>query len=221
LIRRHGRTPFGGIANACSPDIRPRVSASGVRATVFVVGEAVAIISVSASALVGVGGLVAAAWGSSRERRWQTREERITELRSVLQEGGELVTKLLIAMDEARGEVAAEGQLGVQRIAGLRELEKQLALVCKRVGVRRGSLAPEWATLREAWEAIGMVLTILQEASGEGLDSEQHRAYSTAWTDALAAETAYHDATAKALGWEGSLPRWRTMLARLGPWRQR
>jgi hypothetical protein len=185
------------------------------------VGEAVAIISVSASALVGVGGLVAAAWGSSRERRWQTREERTTELRSVLQEGGELVTKLLISVDEARGEVATQGQLGMQSVAGLRELEKQLALACNRVGVRRGSLAPEWATLREAWEAIGRVLVILQEASGEGLDSEQHRAYSTAWTEALTAETAYHNATAKALGWEGPLPRWRTALARLGSWRQR
>lgn len=184
-------------------------------------GEAVAIISVSASAIVGVGGLVAAAWGSSRERRWQTREERATELRSVLEEGGERLTQLLITLDQARGEVSSAGQLGAQTQAALRQLETRLVLVSKRIGVRRGSRSPEWLTLQEAWKATGSVLTILQEASGKGLDREQHRAYSGAWTEALAAETAYVDATARALGWEGPLPRWRTGLARLGAWGQR
>jgi hypothetical protein len=178
------------------------------------VDETVAIVSVSASALVGVGGLIAAAWGSSRERRWQTREERATELRSVLEEGGERLTELFVTLDQAHGEVSTAGQLGAQMQAGLRALETRLVLVCKRVGVRRGSRAPEWRTLQEAWEATGRVLTILQEANGEGLDREQHRAYSAAWTEALSAEAAFLDAAAKALGWDGPLPRWRTALSR-------
>lgn len=74
--------------------------------------EVVAIISVSASAVVGIGGVVAAAWGSSRERRWQSREERTVELRTVLDGGGSLVAELLLLIDEAHAEVRRNGKLG-------------------------------------------------------------------------------------------------------------
>jgi hypothetical protein len=76
---------------------------------------------VAASALVGVGGLAAAAWGSSRERRWQTREERATELRSVLEEGGKTLTAIFTTLDDANGEVKTSGRVEAGTGALLRE----------------------------------------------------------------------------------------------------
>ena len=44
----------------------------------------VALASVVTSGMVGLGGIGASVWGASRERRWKSHEERVTELRSVL-----------------------------------------------------------------------------------------------------------------------------------------
>ena len=175
--------------------------------------EAVAIISVSASAVVGISGVVAAAWSSSRERRWQSREERAIELRTVLEDGGSLVAELLLLIDEAHDGVGRDGRLGPDSKVALERSEKRMVLAMNRVGVRRGPKAPEYKTLGKYWIAVSEIVTILDEAQGEGLDSEQARAYSTAWDKAIAAETAFHEAAAKALGWEGPLPRWRQLLA--------
>jgi hypothetical protein len=178
-----------------------------------VVGEAVAIISVSASALVGVGGLAIAAWGGSRERRWQSREERAIELRAVLEDGGSQLAGLLLKVDEAHDEVQRLKLLGPDRKADLEATEKSVVLAISRVGVRRGSRAPEYRTFGSYWLAISKLGTILAEADGEGLDSEQQTAYSRSWTEALAAQDAYLDATANAIGWEEPLPRWRRVPA--------
>jgi hypothetical protein len=54
---------------------------------VFVWGEAVAIIFVSASGIAGLAGLISAGRAGSRERRWTSREERRIDLRAA-PEGG-------------------------------------------------------------------------------------------------------------------------------------
>jgi hypothetical protein len=184
------------------------------------VGEAVAIISVSASAVVGVSGVVVAAWGGARERRWQSREERATELRAVLEDGGSQFAELMFKADEAHNEVRRHGQLSSDTKDDLEARHKSIVLAMSRVGVRRGPGALEYTTFANYRLTIYKVLTTLAEANGKGLDPEQKAAYTHAWSEALTAEKAYLDATAKALGSEGPLPRWRIVFAKLGSWRE-
>jgi hypothetical protein len=179
-------------------------------------GEAVAIVSVSASAVVAVGGLVATAANSARERRWQSREERATELRAVLEAGGECVSKLMFAVTEGYNE-ARHGQLSKDREREIEAVEKQAAFESNRIGVRLGPQADEYLTFRDCWLAAGRAGTLLEEADDNGLDREQRGAYTGAWKLVLDAETAYLNATAKTLRWDGkSPPRWKRLLGRRG-----
>jgi len=168
--------------------------------------------------LVGIGGLAAAAWGSSRERRWQTREERATELRSVLEEGGKLLTQQFFELEEAKHEVKTAGKIDDQRATALGERNKRLVAVCNGVGMRRGSQAPEYLALKKCWEASGKLERLLYDF-GEPAGGARWSEFSPVWKEALDAERAFFDATADALGWEGPLPRWRTALARITSWR--
>jgi hypothetical protein len=68
--------------------------------------------------------------------------------------------------------------------------------------VRLGSKADQYTTFRDFWLAASRVVTILDESDDNGLDREQSATYSRAWTELLAAETAYLDATAKTLRWD-------------------
>jgi hypothetical protein len=178
------------------------------------VSEVVAIVSVSASAVVGLSGVVVVAWSGSRERRWQSGEERAIEFRAVLEDGGSKVAQLLLSMDEARTEVRNLGQLSPGSKRGIGVTDKSIVLALNRVGVRRGSQAPEYRTLGRYWLAVSELSTILEEADGEGLNSEQQAAYSRAWDKALSAENAYLDATAKALRLNEPLPRRHKLFAR-------
>jgi hypothetical protein len=161
-------------------------------------GEAVTIISVSTTALLGMGSLAAAAFGGSRERRWQTQEERATELRSILEHAGESLSSLLLAVGDAHDETFGV-PLSDDRKDELRDREKEIVVHTNRIGVRRGSRSPEYTCCRDCWRAISKLTTILDEADDEGLDREQQRAFSRGWDEALAAEAAYLDAAAKAL----------------------
>lgn len=176
--------------------------------------EVVTIISVSTTAVLGVGSLVAATWGGSRERRWQSREERAVELRAVLEDGASKLAELMFKIDEAHNEVRRLGRLAPATEVDFEARHQSIVLALSRVGVRRGSRAPEYTTFASYWLAISKLDTLLAEANGEGLDSEQKAAYTSAWTEALAAGNAYLDATANALGPEESLPRRRQVLPR-------
>jgi hypothetical protein len=132
----------------------------------------------------------------------------------VLEDGGSQLAALLLKVDEAHDEVRRLKVLGRDSKAGLEAAEKSIVLAISRVGVRLGSRAPEYATFGNYWLAISRLGTILGEANGEGLDSEQQAAYSRGWSEALAAQDAYLNATAKTLAWEGPRPRWRRLFAR-------
>lgn len=164
-------------------------------------GEAVTIISVSTTALLGMGSLAAAALGGSRERRWHTQEERATELRSVLERAGESLTSLLLAVGDAHDETFGV-PLSNHLKDALRNREKEIVVHTNRIGVRRGSGSPEYTSCRDCWLAISKLTTILDEAGDEGLDHEQQSAFSRGWKKALAAEAAYLDTAAKALSAE-------------------
>jgi hypothetical protein len=162
-------------------------------------GEAVAIISVSASAIVGISGVVAAAWGSSRQRRWQSHEERAIELRGVLEDGGAKVAELLIKIDGAHDEVWQLRHLTPDRKKDLELTQKSIVFAIDRIGIRRGSRAPEYKTLGSYWRDVEELVTILEEAKGERLTSDQEAAYERRWDHAIAAQKAYLDATAETL----------------------
>jgi hypothetical protein len=131
--------------------------------------EAVTIISVSTTALLGMGSLAAAALGGSRERRWHTQEERATELRSVLESTGECLTSLLLAVGDAHDETRRVS-LTRDRKDELRDREKKIVIHTNMIGVRRGSESPEYTACRECWLAISALTTILDEAGDQGLD---------------------------------------------------
>lgn len=162
------------------------------------VSEAVAIISVSASAVVGLGGLLATTFGGTRQRKWESQEERAIELRSVLDDGGQRIAELLLQVDEAHNEVLRDGRLSPERRAGLDSIQRGIALSINRVGLRRGSQAAEYSAMGAYWAAVSRLTVILEEAH-DGLDSEQASTYSQTWTEALAAESAYLDSTARTL----------------------
>ena len=170
-------------------------------------GEAVAIISVAASAMVGAGGLIAAAWGSSRERSWRSREERATELRSVLEDAAGQLANLTVLTDEAHDE-ARRGPVERGHRLALRQVQQRLAVEANRIGIRTGPEAPEYLTFAECFRRKSAVVTILEEAVDRGLDREQHRAYGSAWDIALEAEQGFLRAAADVL----SVPRSRAPL---------
>lgn len=167
------------------------------------VGETVAIVAVSTSAIVGLSGVLAGVWGGSRERRWRSREERAVELRGVLEDGGVRIAELLIAVDEAHGEVRDRGEMSIDRKASLDAMQRGIVLAVARIGLRRGPRAREYATAGDYWKALSQLVTILEEATGDGLDREQAATYSREWDIAIAAEKGYLDAAAETLTADG------------------
>lgn len=116
-------------------------------------------------------------------------------MRAVLEAGGECLSKLMFAITTGHDEVR-RGELSANTRREVDTLEKQAVLESNRIGVRLGPKADQYTTFRDR------VVTILDESDDNGLDREQSRAYSRAWTELLAAETAYLDATANTLGWD-------------------
>jgi len=164
-------------------------------------GEAVAIVSVAASAVVGVGGLAAAALGASRQRVWRSREERAIELRAVLEGAAERLSDLRFAIGKAHFQVKTTGAIDAALEEGFVPAQERLVMALSRIGVRRGSSSADYTRCDEAAEALSKLLTILYETRDEGLDRERAKAYSAAWEAAEVAEKAFLDAAARTLAW--------------------
>jgi hypothetical protein len=80
--------------------------------------DSVAIVSVAFSGSVGLAGIAVSAFGATAQRRWQAREERLTELRSVLDSAGEALASAMQSFASAASSlddfysVVASGQDG-------------------------------------------------------------------------------------------------------------
>lgn len=159
-------------------------------------GEAVAIVAVSASAVVTV---VVTVFGGSRERRWQTREERATELRAVLENGSEAYGSAMFVAAEAYKEIEANRELSSERQTELSEAQKRIVIAANHIGVRRGSRSAEYTTFIDCMAKFVAVVNIIYEARRSGLDSERGASYQRAVSEALKAERAYIDAAAELL----------------------
>jgi hypothetical protein len=174
--------------------------------------EAVAIVSVVATAVVGL----SATWGRSRELRWQTGEERTTELRSVLDLACEKLTATFVVLDEAHREFSEAGKVGPVTQQLLVEAEKQLVLEWNRVGVRRGADTSEYLALGRCREACGRIGLLLDEMNA-GVGPAHRAAYSKLWEAARAAERDFFNVASAALDSEGGAPPWRRLCR---PWRR-
>jgi hypothetical protein len=171
--------------------------------------EAVAIVSVVSTAVVGL----AATWGRGRELRWQTREERTTELRGVLDEACEKLTATFVLLDQAHREWSVAGKVDPVTQRLLVEAEKNLVLEWNRVGVRRGADTPEFLALGRCRVECGRVGMVLDEMSaGVGPPDRQH--YSDRWKAARTAETEFFNVASDALASGGRTPFWRRELRR-------
>ena len=117
----------------------------------------------------------------------------------MLEEGGAQLAEMMFKIDEAHSELRRVGQLSPDTKTDLAARHKSIVLAMNRIGVRRGPTSSEYKTVHAYWLATSKVHTILDEAHGQGLDSEQSAAYSQAMSEALDAENAYLNATAETL----------------------
>jgi len=163
------------------------------------VGEAVAIISVSASAVVGIGGLVAAAWGGSRQRRWQSREERTIDLRAAVEGASESFGDAMTLATEAYAGVQRTGKLDDERKPEMAGAWSRVVASGNRVGVRRGTKSAAHRAYADCMAKLFAVMAIVDEAakarSVEGLEGRWIAAHEAA----VAAESAFLDASARLL----------------------
>ena len=69
--------------------------------------DAVAIISVVTSGIVGLGGLASTVWSAGRERTWKSREERTIDLRAMLESVSERFPLAMFAAAHMWEDIAA------------------------------------------------------------------------------------------------------------------
>ncbi len=159
-----------------------------------------AIISVAISGVVGIGGLAAAAWGTARERRWRTREERATDLRGALESAAESLLDLAWDIDVVRLKIKRGEGMSSEEKTAVESHARQASVTGRaHIAVRQGANAAE-ATSLEAW--IGKVSTligILGEGTNSGWNDQLESRWKDVWAKAVEAEKAYFTATVKAL----------------------
>jgi hypothetical protein len=162
--------------------------------------EAVAIISVSTSAIVGLAGLGSAVWGASRERRWKSREERTIDLRSVLEEASENFGKAMFACSQAWEEIARKKALSDERKTAVDDGWLGVVGAANRIGVRLGHGSAEHTAYRECMWKVHATRSVVAEAQIDGVNREHESDYLKAHEEAVAVETIYLDIAAKRLG---------------------
>lgn len=168
--------------------------------------DAVAIIAVSTSGVVGIGGLVSTAYGAAAGRRWRSREERAIELRKVLDAAAVSLARSMHALTET--EAALHGAVSDTEHADaayasahewLGEVigaQKELWSATSQVQVRTGSTSPVALAIKAAEskvDAVGKVMTrnVLRRLELPG--------YTEARAEAEASERAFYDAAAAEL----------------------
>jgi hypothetical protein len=171
--------------------------------------EAIALVSVSVSGAVAVSGVIATAGGATRQRRWQSREERTIDLRTALENGSQSFGRAMFITGEAFAETIASGSLTAERRAELSDAQHRVVLACNQIGVRRGPRSAEYVTYMQTMTSFTTLLAHLYTASVSGVDSARAVRFSEIQAQAAERERDYLDATAKTLGWLEPLPRWR------------
>jgi len=170
-----------------------------VRDTVVVVSEAVAIVSVTMSGLVGLGGLASTTWAAKRERLWRSREERTIDLRAALDAGSDSFATAMSVAAQIWEDLAAGRGLSTTRRAELDSAYLAVLSAGNRIGVRRGHSSSEHAAYRECIHAFFVLMGVIAEAHGSGVTPERDAAFIKANEKAVEAETEYLNQAAKLL----------------------
>jgi hypothetical protein len=177
--------------------------------------DTVAIVSVVGSTLVGLSGIGAGVYGAWAGRRWQSREERATELRDVLDTAAANIAALMqpialanvafTTIDITQATGADEEKLLQQARTHLQTAtaaQRDLWATTNRLRVRKGSESAVATTLKAAEKEIGLLGAIVQLRL---VNPSVRGGYEEAWAKAEAAERAFYDASSAEL--EGATER--------------
>lgn len=172
--------------------------------------DSVAIVSVVTSGVVGVGGILSAAWGAWTGRKWQAREERLAELRNVLDAAALALAQALRALYEANKLLSLAGDLRATReqldAAAREQLDNALGAraglwaIVNRVQVRTGSASPiatALETVERRIESLHSFVDTLRKPSEASAGEEPD--FDQLWMDAKVAENTFYDVAEAAL----------------------
>jgi hypothetical protein len=162
-------------------------------------GEAVAILAVASGAAVSLGTVGATAWREGVQRRWQLREERTIDLRTVLEQAAENFGKAMFVATEGQAELENTGQVDGGRRTELLDAQRRVVLAGNQIGVRRGPRSDEHVAFLRCLGPFLVMKGILDQAGDQERDEAWRATFSTAQGEAATAERAYLEATAKAL----------------------
>jgi hypothetical protein len=174
------------------------------------ISDAVAIVSVATSGVVGVAGLSSTVYIARAQRRWQSHEERVADLRLILDTAGADIAQTVLALGEANW--AAEEAFGDFKSdparrddllsQGRRAVGKSLVprgslrSTCNRLSVRLGGGTPLPIALLEVHSELVVLGRVVSDQLETGLDKPR---YNSAWNEVQRAEKSFYAAAADAL----------------------
>jgi hypothetical protein len=172
--------------------------------------DTVAIVSVVTSGVVGLAGLSSTAYLARAQRRWQSHEERVVDLRMILDSAGADIAQTVLALGEAnwaaeqafgefksnptrRNDLLVQGRGAVVRSLAPRG---SLRTTCNRLSVRMGDADATPIALLDVHSKLVALGLIVSDQLETGPDETR---YNTAWDAVETAETAFFAAAARAL----------------------
>jgi hypothetical protein len=172
--------------------------------------DAVAIVAVASSGVVGVAGVASGVYGAARERRWRGREERVAELRTVLDDAAQAITAAMQALANAHLAIAVPApidrtpaKVANEQIARAHELldasgaaQRGLWAIANRVRLRTGPNSEVARALGETEHAVGLLGAFVKR---EVADAAHASDYGDAWRTAHGAQEAFYAASAREL----------------------
>lgn len=183
------------------------------------ISDVVPIVSVVTSGVVGVVGLSSTVYIARAQRRWQSHEERVADLRLILDSAGADIAQTVMALGEANW--AAEGAFGefksdVSRrdgllVQGRRAVDGSLVprgslrTTCNRLSVRLGGESPVPIALLDVHSELVTLGRVVSEQLDTGPDMTR---YNAAWNAAEEAERSFYAAAADALKPPRATRRW-------------
>jgi hypothetical protein len=172
---------------------------SAPHASVSSMGETVTILAIASGAAVSLGTVGATAYREGVQRRWQSREERTIDLRTVLERAAENFGKAMFVVAEGLAELESTGQVSGIRRADLVDAQQRVVLAGNQIGVRRGPRSDEHVAFLRCLGPFLIIKGILDQAGDQERDEAWRVTFSNARGEAATAEREYLEATAKAL----------------------
>jgi hypothetical protein len=164
--------------------------------------DAVAIVAVVSSGVVGLAGILTGVWGARAARRWQGHEERVAELRAVLDTAAGHLGDAMQAIAEANEAVrtaSSEPERTHEYLDRARVYlddamiaQKGVWSTSNRLRVRRGSDSPVAQALMDAERELGHLGAVVSRR----LVTYAIPGYDEAWAKAQKAEQAFYNAAA-------------------------